>query len=163
MIKHYPQNAYCADFFRVVDFLKQHGAYGFNRNWHWARWEWLLGHSNLDKATLSQIGIFEEDGTIVGIATHDMRPGEAYIICNPDFQHIKPEMVKYVEENLTNNGESGIYINAKDEVLIDCVKASGYRVCDQKEYVLALDAEKANCLMPLIAVFQLQIILAAKT
>jgi len=144
LIKHYPQDAFCADFFRVVNFLKQHGAHGINTNWHWARWEWLLGHPNLDKTTLPQIGIFEQDGMIVGVATHDMRPGQAYIICNSDFQHIKPQMVQYVEKNLVNNGESGIYINDKDEDLIDCVKASGYRVCDQKEYVLARDCRKGE-------------------
>jgi GNAT superfamily N-acetyltransferase len=144
IVKRYPQEAFCADFFRVVDFLKQHGARGLNENWHWARWEWLLGHSNLDMTTLPQIGIFEQDGVIVGIATHDMRSGEAYIICNPDFQHIKTNMVQYVEENLSYNGESGIYINDEDESLIGCVKASGYRVCDKKEYVLALDCKKSE-------------------
>lgn len=71
-IKHYPQKRICKEFFAVLEFLKKYAAKGYNKNWHWARWEWLISHLSLDVSTLPSIGAFVDDGEIVGIVTHDM-------------------------------------------------------------------------------------------
>lgn len=144
LIKNYPQDIYGTDYFRIIDFLKAHGAQGLNKNWHWARWEWLIGHTNLDKNSLPQIGIFEQDGVIIGLATHDMRLGKAYIICNPAYDYIKPEMLRYVESALSHQGETGIYIDDDDFDLIHLAQVAGYEICEDREYVLALDCSKGK-------------------
>lgn len=48
-------------------------------NWHWGRWEWLIGHANLEKYMLPIIGIWEYHGSVVAVATHDMRLGKAVV------------------------------------------------------------------------------------
>lgn len=56
-IKHYPGNRICDEFYDVIAFLKEYGAIENNKNWHWARWEWLLSHPSLNEATLPSIGL----------------------------------------------------------------------------------------------------------
>ena len=143
-ISHYPKERFCTDFFRVINFLQKYGAKSFNCNWHWARWEWLIGHSMLDMDSLPRIGLFELDNEIVGLATHDMRLGSAYIICNPEYETLKHEMLLYAEKNLSENGISGIYIEDNDAILINYAEQQGFYLSDEKEYVSALDCSKGK-------------------
>jgi predicted N-acetyltransferase YhbS len=140
-VKHYPSIRICDDFFEVIRFLKKHGAKGFNKNWHWARWEWLLGHLSLDQSTLPSIGIFTDNDEIVGIVTHDMR-NPAYIILNPQYHFLKPEMVDYAASELSHNGISEIFVDEKDEELISIVKEKGYSLTENNECVLAIDCSQ---------------------
>jgi len=142
-IKRYPKNRICDEFYAVNEFLKKHGAIGYNKNWHWARWEWLLGHSSLDDPTLPSIGLFMDEDEIVGLVTHDMRTN-AYILVNPQYACIKPQMVEYACAELAYNGMSSIYIDENDAELMSIVKEKGYSQAANSEYALALD-----CLKPL--------------
>lgn len=140
-IKHYPQKRICQDFYSVIEFLKKYGAKGNNKNWHWARWEWLLGHLALDELTLPTIGLFMENDEIVGLVTHDMR-AQAYIILNPQYGYLKPPMVDYAVKELSHEGISSIYIDEKDKELIEIVKEKGYLVTENSEYVLELNCKE---------------------
>jgi len=142
-IKQYPKNRICDEFYTVNEFLKKHGAIGYNKNWHWARWEWLLGHSSLDDSTLPSIGLFMDEDEIVGFVTHDMRTA-AYILVNPRYACIKPRMADYACTELAHNGMSSIYIDENDAELISIVKEKGYSQAEKSEYTLVLD-----CLKPL--------------
>ena len=139
-VVHYPEKRICGEFYEVVEFLKKYGAEGHNKNWHWARWEWLLGHSGLDESSLPKIGIFKDNGKIVGIATHDMKT-EAYILCNPEYGSIKPQMVDYAAKWLSHEGVSNIYADENDSELILAVKEKGYTLTGKSEYVLEFDCK----------------------
>ena len=136
----YPQNRICNEFYAVSDFLKEHSSIGYNKNWHWARWEWLLGHSNLDELTLPSIRLFMDGEKIAGLVTHDMR-AQAYIVLNPQYAYLKPEMVDYAFTELSRNGMSGLFVDENDRELISIVKEKGYTLTTNSEYVLEL-----NCL-----------------
>ena len=137
-IKHYPQKRICKEFYDVIEFLKRHGAKGVNRNWHWGRCEWLLGHSNLDESTLPQIGLFMHNDEIVGLVTHDMRK-QAYVILNPQYDFLAPKAVDYAMAKLSHDGICGIYIDECDKNLIDVVKEKGFTITADDEYVLGLN------------------------
>ena len=137
----YPKNRICSKFYAVEDFLKVHGAIGYNKNWHWARWEWLLGHSNLDELTLPLIGLFIDGEEIVGLVTHDMRE-QAYIVLNPQYAYLKSKMVDYAFTELSRNGMSSLFIDENDNELISIVKEKGYLITTNSEYVLKLDCSK---------------------
>jgi GNAT superfamily N-acetyltransferase len=137
----YPKNRICKEFYAVTDFLKMHGAIGYNKNWHWARWEWLLGHSSLEESTLPSIGLFMDGDEIVGLVTHDMRE-QAYIVLNPQYAYLKSEMVDYAFTELSRNGMSSLFVDEKDKELISIVKEKGYSMTTNSEYVLELDCSK---------------------
>lgn len=140
-IKHYPPQRICAEYYNVIEFLKVHAAKGFNKNWHWGRWEWLLGHSNLDESTLPPIGLFMDGNEIVGLVTHDMR-APAYIVLNPQYSYLKPQMVDYAFAELSRNGISSLYVDENDMETITAVKANGYSLTGNSEHVLQLDCEE---------------------
>jgi len=141
-MKHYPQKRICKEFHEVIEFLKMHGAKGYNKNWHWARWEWLLGHLSLDESTLPSIGLAYDNDKIVGLVTHDMRT-PAYIILNPQYDYLKLKMTDYALEELSHDGVSSLFIDENDTELISVVKGKGYSLAENSEYVLELDcAEK---------------------
>jgi len=144
-IKYYPQERICDEFYAVIKFLKIHGAKGYNKNWHWARWEWLLGHSSLDEAMLPKIGLFMDGGEIVGIVTHDMRE-PAYIICKPEYAYIKHQMIDFAFNNLSHEGVSQLFVDENDKELISVIKEKGYKKTSDTEYVSELDCmEKLSC------------------
>ena len=140
-IKHYPQERICKEFYEIIKFLKIHGAKGYNKNWHWARWEWLLGHSSLDESTLPSIGLFMDNDEIIGLVTHDMRT-PTYILLNPQYDYLKPKMVDYAFSELSRDGISKLFVDENDDELISIVKAKGYSVTSDREYVLELDCKK---------------------
>jgi len=140
-IKHYPQIRICKEFYSVNEFLQKYSAKGFNKNWHWGRWEWLLGHSSLDESTLPLIGLFTENDEIVGVVTHDMgKP--AYIILNPQYSHLKPQMVDYAISELSHDGISKLFVEENDNELLSTVKEKGYSITDTDEYVLELECNQ---------------------
>ena len=140
-MKHYPHKRICDEFYSIIDFLKAVGAKDNNKNWHWARWEWLLGHSNLDESTLPKIGLFMDDDQIVGLVTHDMRK-PAYILLNPKYDNLKPGIVDYVVAEFSYDGISQLFIDKNDTELVSTVTTKGYNFTEKSEYVLELDCTK---------------------
>jgi len=140
-VKHHPQERICSQFYEVINFLKNHGAKGHNKNWHWGRWEWLLSHSYLDEATLPSIGIFLDGDQIVGLCTHDMgKP--AYILLNPQYNHLKPRMVDYAFDNLSQKCSSYLFVDEEDEELISIIQSKGYVLTEKSETTLVLDCQE---------------------
>ena len=137
-IKKYPQTRVCREFYDVIEFMKRYAAKGYNKNWHWGRWEWLLGHVGLDESTLPSIGLFMDGDEIAGIATHDMS-AQAYIIASPKYAEIKPDMVDYAFAELSHEGVSSIFVDENDKGLVSAVKEKGYSLTTKDEYVLELD------------------------
>lgn len=126
------------DFFEIFDFLKKYGAKGLDENWHWGRWEWLIGHPNLEKNMLPIIGIWECNDFIVAVATHDMRLGQAYIVCNPEFKFLQPEMLKYAENKLSFNGVLKIAANDIDFEFTELLEKENYCKGKDTEQILSL-------------------------
>lgn len=139
-IKKYPEKRICNEFYMVIDFLKKYGATGYNKNWHWARWEWLLGHLGLDELTLPSIGLFMDNKQVAGLVTHDMGTA-AYIVVNPLYKYIKREMMEYAAKELSHNGISSVYIDDNDVELISIAENMDYTKTEEKEYVLKMNCE----------------------
>ena len=82
-----------ADFDTIGDFLTRHYQPG-NRdgNLFQAIWEYAYFHSWFDRSSLGRVGIWEDEGQVVGIATYEMRPGEVWLNTHPDYAHLKPDL-----------------------------------------------------------------------
>ena len=140
-IRHYPQNRINKEFYDIIEFLRAHGSIGLNKNWHWARWEWLISHPILDEATLPSIGMFMDGNKIVGLVTHDMSE-PAYILLNPQYSSLKPQMVDYAFAELSRGGISRLFVDENDVELISVVKEKGYSLTTRAEHVLSLDCSE---------------------
>lgn len=105
-IRSYTDKAgYTDDFNRVCKFLiRINKDKIITPNYLWARWVWQFG-PYMSMENLSHIGIAEDDGIIVGLATYEGDIGEAYFCVDEAYSHIKPFLVDYAIQQLSNNGK----------------------------------------------------------
>ena len=136
------------DFYKIFDFLNSNGATGLHENWHWARWEWLMGHPNLKKEMVPIIGVWECDNRVIGIATHDMRLGQAYFICKKNFDFLKKEMLLYAEKSLAANGKLQIAVNDIDNEFSSYLSTMRYYASESKETVLSVECKQYPYSLP---------------
>jgi len=100
-------------------------------NWLWPVWEYAYTHPWFDEASAGRIGLWEESGRIVGVATYELHLGEAFFSTHPGYAHLKPEMLTYAEEHLSATGNDGrrclkAYVNDFDDAFAEEVVARGY-------------------------------------
>ena len=43
-------------------------------NWNWARFEWMAEHPEFDQNHISSIGLWIDDGKVIGAAIYDILP-----------------------------------------------------------------------------------------
>lgn len=85
------------DYHRVREFFVRLGYAEFT----YARWDWMITHTYLDKSAIGRIGVWEDRGEIVGIATFDGELGNAFCLALPEYVCLKRKMLLY---GLPQNG-----------------------------------------------------------
>jgi predicted N-acetyltransferase YhbS len=122
-----------ADFDTIGDFLTRHYQPG-NRDGNWFQpvWEYAYTHPWFDESALDRIGVWEAGGQVVGVATYELRLGEAFFHTHPDYGYLKPEMLTYAEEHLTGTDDDGkrylkAFVNDFDTQFEQIVVSRGYR------------------------------------
>lgn len=119
------------DYLKIGQFLVKHYQ-PENRDGNWLRptWDYMHSHPNLDESVLDRIGIWEEDGEILGVAHFESVLGEAFFECHPDYPYLKAEMLSYAEEHLADTDGGGvelkIFTNDFDTDFESRVKNAGY-------------------------------------
>lgn len=95
---------YSADFMRVYDFLARlNRSTVITPHYLWARWVWQFGpYMNMEH--LARIGIFEENGGMVGLATYENDLGEAYLCLDEGVPDLAFRAVGYALEHLRKDG-----------------------------------------------------------
>jgi len=70
----------------ISDFLTRHYLPG-NRDGNWLQpiWEYAYTHPRFDESALGRIGIWEDGGEVVGVATYESRLGEAFFNTHPRY------------------------------------------------------------------------------
>jgi len=120
------------DFDRVADFLA--GLYlpgNRDGNWFQAEWEYAYTHPWFDESSTDRIGIWEDEGRIVGVVTYELRPGTAAFQTAAGYGSLKPEMLCYAEQNLARAEDDGqlhlkAWVNDFDDAFEAIVAARGY-------------------------------------
>jgi GNAT superfamily N-acetyltransferase len=96
---------YSDDFHKICDFLIR-----INHNkvitphYLWARWVWQFG-PYMSMEHLSNIGIAEDNGKIVGLATYENNIGEAYFCVDDNYAFLKHQIIDYAIQNLNSDGK----------------------------------------------------------
>ncbi len=109
LIKYTSEPLFTDDYHKVGDFLRE-----LNKDsllypgFPWGRWEWMITHSMLDRSALDRIGIWEDDGRIVALATYESDVGYAYLFVKPGYEHLKRDMLEYSRDSLS--GKNGVRV-----------------------------------------------------
>ena len=104
-------------------------------NWLQSRWEYMHYHPYLVESALDGIGVWEDNGSIVGVANCEMQLGEAFFQIQPDYAHLKSEMLEYAEDHLHARLDDGrgylrAYINDFDTEFESIAERQGYQKRD---------------------------------
>ncbi len=110
-------------------------------HWNWARFEWMYGHPECDRSLLGSIGLWIEDGAVVGAAIYDMYFGEAFCAALPEYASLYPEILSYAYGALKD--ENGLAIAIADDCTseIEAAKRLGFAPVEQTETVLKIDLD----------------------
>lgn len=145
-----------ADFSLISDFLSRlYRPDNRDGMWFWPIWEYSYTHAWFDEAAAGRIGIWEEDGQIVAVASYELSLGEAFFNVDAAYAHLKEEMLAYAEENLAAEGKEGrrrlkVFVNDFDIDLEQQVVARGYQREPQSERPMS--QFKITCPFPAIRV-----------
>lgn len=134
------------DYFKVRDFLVKLGYAEYT----YARWDWMTTHGCLDKSAVGKIGIWEEDGQIVGLATFDCQLGKAFCLALPEYAYLRKDILLYAQDSLSKNGIFGVIISDRDRELQDIAAELGFYATVNKENdaVFYLDKTSTEYALP---------------
>ena len=123
----------------IYRFLLRAGTMEHNTHFHWGRFAWMQGHSLLDADRLTAITLFKDAlGEMVGMLTYDtFYDDRAYLIHTTSNPELLNRMIDAVLE--TEAGPATIKVNAKDEALIERLRARRFEQRRKDVSVLALD------------------------
>lgn len=127
------------DFFGVRDLLVRINS-GLVRTpgFLWARWEWAFALPFQDTSALDRIGVWERNGAVVGVATFEEAPGDAWLLVHPDHRDLLPAMVDHAVERLAVDGRVRVMVPDDDE-LAELVSSRGLTRTDDGEPNMVLD------------------------
>ncbi|NLF00251.1 MAG: GNAT family N-acetyltransferase [Anaerolineales bacterium] len=121
-----------ADFDAISAFLTRHYQPD-NRDGNWFQpiWEYAYTHPWFDEAALGRIGIWEDEGEVVVVATYESRLGEVFFHTHPHYAYLKPQMLAYAEERLAAEQADGArllkaYVNDFDAPFERVMQERGY-------------------------------------
>ncbi|MGD9001185.1 MAG: GNAT family N-acetyltransferase [Anaerolineae bacterium] len=104
-----------------------------NRDGNWLQpiWEYAYTHPLFDEESVPRIGIWEDNGTMVGVVLYQSRLGEASFPIHPDYMYLKPGMMAYAEQHLTALTEEGkqylkVWVKDFDAASERLVRSRGY-------------------------------------
>lgn len=117
------------DYFKVRDFFIECGYCNFT----YARWDWMATHSYLKKESISKIGLWEDNGKIVAVATFDCQTGDTYLITLYGYEHLKTEMIVYAENELNTNEAFTLVIPDTETYFQNIAAKMGYVATPEKE------------------------------
>ena len=129
----------------LCDFLIELNRYNkLHVNWNWARFEWMAEHPEFDKENAASIGLWYDNGIIVGAAIYDMYFGEGFCAVLPGYEALYAEVLEYACSFLGDDDGFALALNDKDASGLEAVMQAGFHPTDQYETVMSLDLENAE-------------------
>jgi ribosomal protein S18 acetylase RimI-like enzyme len=134
------------DYYKVRDFFIRLGYAEFTH----ARWDWMITHGYLDKTAVGKIGLWEDQGQIVGVATFDCQLGQTFCLTMPEYVFLKKEMLLYAKDNLCKDGQFGVTIADTDVEFQNIAEELGFYATTDKENdaIFYLDKTSTDYTLP---------------
>lgn len=118
------------DYHRVRAFFVELGYAEFE----YARWDWMTTHGYLDRSAVGRIGLWEEGGRIVAVATFDTVLGTGFCLTLEGYEHLKKDMLIYVRGNLAAGEDFAVVIRDDDLAFQDVAADLGFVATTVKDY-----------------------------
>ena len=101
-----PEPFFTEDYVKVRDFLIRINSTKLTTpRMLWGAWEWAVTHGGRDQENLGKIGLWENNGEIVALATYECPLGEGFLCVDEEYSHMKTELITYAKRNLQDNGK----------------------------------------------------------
>ncbi len=111
-------------------------------HFEWGRWEWAFSLPYLDTVNQQRIGIWEDGGEIVALATFEDKLGKTYFCVDSAHQSLKPEMLAYASEHLCDvDGKLKVLINNADREFQQTAARYGFEPTQDREAVSVMDID----------------------
>jgi GNAT superfamily N-acetyltransferase len=96
-------------------------------------------HSYFDVESAHSIGIWQEDDTIVAVATYEDKPGSAYLFIDPCYNFLRKEMISYAKKKLSREGKFRVLIPDWDRDFQRVASQLGFMATTKGEEVAVID------------------------
>lgn len=139
---------YSDDFKRICEFLiRINHDKVITPNYLWARWIWQFG-PYMSMEHLSNIGVVEDNGIIVGLVTYENDLGEAYFCLDDRYNYLKSQVIEYAMQNLNLHGEIKITLPDGDLEYQQAAIQRGFIPTTQKSSVAMIDITQHGYTLP---------------
>jgi GNAT superfamily N-acetyltransferase len=101
-----------ADFEPVSQFLIRHTNFtDFNGYLLQPFFEYAHTHPYFNAKLTHRFGVWEDDGTIVGVTCYEMDLGECLLVSAPGYEHLRPQMLDHAERDLSTLKDGQRFLN----------------------------------------------------
>ncbi len=111
-------------------------------NWNWARFEWMYEHPEFDKTCTDAIGLWLDEGKVVGAAIYDMYFGEGFCGVLPEYRELYPEVLEYALKKLSDDSGFALAVCDENADEINAVLVQGFTGIEQSENMMELDLDR---------------------
>lgn len=120
-----------SDFSRVHDFLADiYSVDTLNSYLLPQFFEYAHTHPFFNHKLTHRFGLWEDSGKLVGIACYEMDVGESFLVTDPDYDFLLPDMLKYAEKELyvssDGNPSLSVWVTDREGDKIDLLSRNGY-------------------------------------
>lgn len=139
------ETGYSKDFHKIREFIiRINGKSLKYPNFDWARWEWVHKDICFGKADiLPKIGIWEDNGKIVAVATFEDKLGDAFFLTDEAYSFLKEEMMSYAIVNLRGGDRFRAMIDDRDIQMQRIARLHGMRPTQERELDSVMDIADA--------------------
>ncbi len=108
-------------------------------NFPWGRWEWMIGHGCLNDRYLHKIGIWEDNGEIVALATYESELGDGFFCLDERYASLKAGMLDFALTSLHKEGKFRAILGDRDREFQRIARRMGFWPTRDVEHMAAID------------------------
>lgn len=128
------------DYHKVCDFLNRiNQSEVITPNFLWARWVWMISRPVDNENQKNRIGIWEDAGKIVALATYELDFGEVFVCVDSDYSFLRQDILSYTKQSLSSEGSLKLIIADNDKKYQRLAIKNGFRPTQSKQNVSVLD------------------------
>ena len=135
------ESIYSDDYQKVHDFLIRINSEKLvTPRMLWGAWDWSSPFYE-NKENADKIGLWEDDGKLVALATYESGLGEAFLCLDESYPCLKRDLVVYAKENLHDNGNLTLPLLDGDNDFARVAFAQGFRPTENNDRISMLDID----------------------